>query len=144
MDYNILRLLGSDCQTSDINRQQDIFYALKGIGNMGRPSKAVPIILNCIRNSKHTNMSVAAIQSLRRMTISEEVREVLLEILTDKNEELEKRIEIFLILMQAPTEDEIILARDIVNDEKDSGQMRSFVSSYLIDAANSKDPSKKT
>lgn len=142
-EYYILRLLGNDCQTHDFEKQQNIFYSLRSIGNMGRPTKAIALIMDCVKNAQHTNISVAAIQALRRMKITSDVKGTFYEILTDKSEELEKRIEIFLMLMKSPTRTDVILARDLANDEQESSQMRSLINSYLRSATKNKDPTKK-
>ena len=136
----LLSMLGKDCQTSDLRKQHKIFYALKGIGNLGRPSAALPLIMDCVMNAKHANISTAAIQSIRKMALSPDDRYSLLEILSDQDNELEKRIEVFRLLMQNPTKEEIIFATDVANDKQDVTQLRSFVNSYLKSAMKNKAP----
>lgn len=140
--HYLLRLLGSDCQTKDVQKQYDIFYALKAIGNIGKPVEAVPLIIDCIKNAEHVNISVAAVQALRRMKLSESTIETFQEIFTDKNDDLEKRVAIFLELMKSPTEENVILARDLVNDERESTQLRSFIYSYLEKAGKYNNPTR--
>lgn len=136
----LLSMLGKDCQTSDAQKQHKIFYALKGIGNLGRPTTALPLIMDCVMNAKHANMSTAALKSIRKMNLSAKTRYTLLEILADQNNELEKRVEVFTLLMQNPTREEIIFARDVANDPQDVTQLRSFVNSYLRSAMKNKAP----
>ena len=99
--------------------------------------------MDCIRNAKHSNVSVAAIQSLRKMKVPNSVTESLREIFADKNEDFEKRAEILLQLMKNPIAGDIILARDLANDQEESGQMKSLIVSLLKSSASSQDPTKR-
>ncbi|XP_065667671.1 uncharacterized protein LOC101240168 isoform X3 [Hydra vulgaris] len=143
VEYYLLRLLGNNCQVTNSAVLSDIYFALKGIGNIGRSVKALPLIMDCIRNAKHSNVSVAAIQSMRKMKIPDAVIENLREILADKNEDFEKRAEIFLQLMKNPSHEDIILAIDLANDQEESGQVKSFITSFLKGAASNEDPTKQ-
>lgn len=140
MENYLLGLLGNNCQTTDPSKQQQIFYALKGIGNFGRPVKAIPLVMDCVQRAKHTHTSSAAVHALRKMSIPEETKETLLGILTDKNNDLETRVEVFLALMVAPTKSDIELSVDLANHPEEVNQFRSFINSYLRSAVNNKSP----
>ncbi|XP_066921867.1 uncharacterized protein [Clytia hemisphaerica] len=139
-ENSLLSMLGNDCQTSNPMDQHKILYALKGIGNLGQPAKAIPLIMDCVQNAKHVNMSIAAIQAMRKMSLSTDVQYELMEMLADQNSDLEKRLQVFLLLMSRPSKEHVILARDIANDEKDSTQLRSFMNSYLRSVVGNKAP----
>lgn len=137
----LLGMLGNDCQTTNPAKQLKILYALKGIGNLGRPASAMPLIVDCIQNAQHVNTSTAAVEATRKMTLTPSAKDAMHVILIEKNNDLEKRVEVFLRLMQAPTKDEISLAVDVANDVEEVGQFRSFINSYLRSAVKSKAPS---
>ena len=140
----LLGMLGNDCQTTDPTKQFKIFYALKGIGNLGRPASAMPLIVDCIQNARHSNTSTAAVDATRKMKLTSSAKETLHLILIEKNNDLEKRVEVFMRLMQAPTKSDISLAVDVANDEEEVGQLRSFINSYLRSVIKSKAPSART
>ena len=134
-----MRLLGTNCISADSNNANEIIFVLKAIGNMGK-QKAIPLIMDCVRQAPHVNISVAAIQALRRMTLDGTIKNTLLEVFTERNHDLEKRMEAFLMLMKNPTENDIILARDVANDIEESVQLRSFLVSYLESAGRNRNP----
>jgi len=136
-------MLGNDCQTSNSKKQHKIMFALKGIGNLGRPKSALPLIMDCVKNAKHVNTSAAAIQAMRKMELSKDDRYALLEILADTNSDLEKRVEVFILLMLSPSKEDIIFARDVANDADDVTQLRSFINSYLRSATKNKAPASR-
>ena len=136
-------MLGNNCQTTSPEEQRKILFALKGIGNLGRPLAAVPLIMDCVLNAKHVNVSVAGAQAMRRMTLSKDTRYDLMEIVADQNADLEKRVEVFTLLMSNPSKEDVIFARDVANDEQEMTQLRSFINSFLRSAMQNKSPSHK-
>lgn len=144
MENYLLGMLGNDCQTTNPLKQFKIFYALKGIGNLGRPANAMPLILDCIQNARYMNTTTAAVDATRKMKLTATAKEMLHLILIEKNNDLEKRVEVFLRLMQAPTKEDISLAVDVANDQGEVGQLRSFINSYLRSAIKNKAPSART
>ena len=136
-------MLGNDCQTTNPTEQHKILFALKGFGNLGRPLDVIPLIMDCVTNGKHINISIAAIKSMRKMSLSEDTRHELAEIMGDQNADLEKRVEVFNLLMQDPSEQDIIFAIDIAHDLEDMTQLRSYISTYLKSAMQNKLPSHK-
>ena len=142
-EFYLMRLLGNDCSTTDPMKTQQMYYALKAIGNAGRPIRMQDIIKDCVRNAAHLNTSIAAIHALKRMPRSAGIPGFLLEILSDKNIDAEKRMESFLILMERPSQQEILLAVDMVNDPEEARQLRSFIASYLSSMAKHRGPDRK-
>ena len=120
-----------------------MYHALRAIGNAGRPRNVRDLIVDCIKNAAHVNVSVAAVHALRRMPKDDHVKEVLREIVSDKNVDTERRMEAFLMLMEDPIDEEIILAVDMVHDEQEAGQLRSFFHSFLTNAVKNKNPMRK-
>ena len=136
-------MLGNDCQTTDPTEQHKILFALKGIGNLGRPLNAISLIMDCVKNGKHINISIAAIKAMRKMSLSKDTRLELTEMMGDNNADLEKRVEVFNLLMKDPSESEIIIATDIASDLEDMTQLRSYINTYLKSAMENKLPSHK-
>ena len=138
-----MRLLGNDCRNQQKDRNEIIYYALKAIGNAGRPVQMTNVIIDCLRYAVDTKISIAALNALRRMPLNNDITDTLRITLIDRNIDPEKRMESFLLLMKNPTEADIILSIDMVNDEKEAHQMRSFVHSFLSASIKNKDPSKR-
>ena len=99
--------------------------------------------MDCVRNAKHVNVSVAGTHAMRRMDLPRKTRHELLEIVADQNSDLEKRVEVFQLLMLNPSKEDVIFARDVANDDAEMTQFRSFVNSLLKSAAENKAPSHK-
>lgn len=137
-----MRLLGNDCRNEQRDRNEIIYHTLKAIGNAGRPVQMTDVIIDCLKHAVDTKISIAAIHALRRMPLSNDVTDALRTIIIDRNVDPERRIESFLLLMSNPTEADIILAIDMVNDEREAHQVRSFVNSFLSTWNKTKDPSK--
>ena len=138
-----MRLLGNDCRSKEKDRIEVIYYTLKAIGNAGRPVQMKTIITDCLWYAADTKISIAALGALRRMDLDPGLTYSLRATLIDRNVDPEKRMESFLLLMKNPTESEIILSKDMANDESEAHQIRSFIQSFLLAASKNKDPSKK-
>ena len=141
-EYFLIRLLGNDCRKKDEQRNEIIYYSLKAIGNAGRPLQMKDVIIDCIRHSTEPRISIAALHALRRMPLGGKVTDQLRMLLIDRNVDLEKRIESFLLLLEEPSEDDILLSIDMVNDEREAHQIRSFISSYLKSLEKNSNPLK--
>lgn len=137
-----MRLLGNDCRNGQKDRNKVIYYALKAIGNAGRPVKMTDVIIDCLKHAIDTKISVAAVQALRKMPLSDRITNVLRTIVIDRNVDTERRIESFLMLMRDPKEADISLSVDMVNDEREAQQIRSFIHSFLSTSSRTKDSSK--
>ena len=138
-----MHLLGNDCRKSEEGRNEVIYHTLKAIGNAGRPVQMKNVILDCLKHAVDAKISIAALSALRKMPWSDDVADALRASLIDRNVDPEKRMESFLLLMKNPTEADIVLSIDMVNDENEAHQMRSFLHSFLSAAVKNKDPSEK-
>eukprot|EP00795_Rhopilema_esculentum_P006498 gene6498-11955_t len=141
-EYFLIRLLGNDCRKKDEQRNEIIYYSLKAIGNAGRPLQMKDVIIDCVRHSTEPRISVAALHALRKMPLGGKIADQLRMLLIDRNVDLEKRIESFLLLLEEPSEDDILLSIDMVNDEREAHQIRSFISSYLKSLQKNSNPLK--
>uniref|UniRef100_A0A667YKX4 Apolipoprotein B n=1 Tax=Myripristis murdjan TaxID=586833 RepID=A0A667YKX4_9TELE len=112
------------------------FLALRVVGVMGRAMQdASPSLISSLfRCAKRTDIPLsnqkAAIQAFRLMDITDEVRDILMEVYRDVQSPLEKRIAAYLILMKNPDR---ALVTEIVNSLEDLGeqQLNLFVISHL-------------
>ncbi len=120
-----------------------MYYALKAIGNAGRPIRIKNIILDCVQHAAHANTSIAALHALKRMPLGSKVQDLLRVMLTDRNVDIEKRMESFLVLMARPSQVDILLAIDMVNDLEEARQLRSFIASFLKSVVTNKAPERK-
>eukprot|EP00794_Sanderia_malayensis_P009953 gene9953-10973_t len=142
-EFYLMRLLGNECNTKDADKTNQMYYALKAIGNAGRPSRIKNIIMDCVRHAAHVNTSIAALHALNRMPVDGNIEGFFRELFSDKSIDMEKRIEAFLMLMRAPSDSDILLAVDMVNDVQEAKQLRSFISSFLQAVVSNQSPQKK-
>ncbi|XP_070563313.1 apolipoprotein B-100-like [Ptychodera flava] len=156
-------IIGEDCapfrneidveKQIEVNRQ--VLLALKSLGNIGKPiqifdesvwrrsAKIVPTLLRCAENPIiPRNISLAAIQAVRRMESTEELRSELMSVLRDGGRDVEMRLVAYLILMKNPS---MINLRDIVFQLKNEQvlQVRSFMASHITSILNSEEPTLK-
>ena len=138
-----MHLLGNDCRNTEKDRNEVIYHTLKAIGNAGRPVQMKSVIIDCLKYASDSKISIAAVHALRRMHLGNDVTSALRTTLIDRNMDPEKRMESFLLLMKNPSEADIILSNDMVNDRDEAHQIRSFINSFLSAAVKNKDPSNK-
>uniref|UniRef100_A0A667Z134 Apolipoprotein B n=1 Tax=Myripristis murdjan TaxID=586833 RepID=A0A667Z134_9TELE len=123
---------------AQFKQSKAIMYALSNtvVGVMGRAMQdASPSLISSLfRCAKRTDIPLsnqkAAIQAFRLMDITDEVRDILMEVYRDVQSPLEKRIAAYLILMKNPDR---ALVTEIVNSLEDLGeqQLNLFVISHL-------------
>ncbi|XP_035698244.1 apolipoprotein B-100-like [Branchiostoma floridae] len=136
--------------------QEQILLALKAVGNMGQAVQVldkterrqrlrlVPTLERCIKNQQvPRNITLAAIQAFRRMEINDEIRSLMLDIVRAKNndrqEDSEKRIAAYLVLMKNATQREIRKVVKMVATEPIK-QVRSFIASHLRNVRSTEEP----
>ncbi|KAK2825862.1 hypothetical protein Q5P01_020076 [Channa striata] len=132
---------GSDFPTSS----ERSFLLLRAIGVMGEAMQAVSpsLISSLLRCAEKTDISLsnqkAAIQAFRQMSITEEVKQVLISVYQDTQSPVEKRVAAYLILMKNPDQG---LVKDIVDSLENvrDEQLKSFVVSHLINIRNLNEP----
>ncbi|XP_028647178.1 apolipoprotein B-100 [Erpetoichthys calabaricus] len=135
-------LLGSDCSGDD----DSTFLTLKTIGNMGKAMenanpKLKSSLLKCVKKqSASFPVQLAAIQAFRKMTLSDEVRSILLQTFQDSNGQVQKRIAAYLMLMKDPSSSDLAkVARILVKEKND--QVRNFVATHIANILESDVPS---
>ncbi|XP_067879378.1 apolipoprotein B-100 [Heterodontus francisci] len=140
MDY-LMSIIGSDCSGDE----DKIYLTLKALGIMGQAMEnANPEIkltlLKCVKNlNAFPSVQQAAIQAFRQMTLTDEVRSVLLDVYTDKKSSVLRRVGAYLIVMKNPTSSN--LRRIVRNLAKfENTQVQSFVSTHMHNILKSEDP----
>ncbi|XP_019623589.1 PREDICTED: uncharacterized protein LOC109469506 isoform X1 [Branchiostoma belcheri] len=136
--------------------QEQILLALKAVGNVGQAVQVldkterrqrlrlVPTLERCIKNQQvPRNITLAAIQAFRRMEIDQEIRQLMLDIVRakteTKQEDSEKRIAAYLVLMKNATQREIRKVVKVVMSEPIK-QVRSFIASHLRNILTTEEP----
>ncbi|XP_078069183.1 apolipoprotein B-100 [Mustelus asterias] len=139
-DY-LMSIIGTDCSGDE----GSVYLTLKALGNMGQAMEnAVPEInanlIACINNDQVSpSVQQAAIQALRQMTLNNELRNLLLEVLKDLKGSVQKRIGAYLLVMKDPSSNHLKkIIRHLPKIE--NVQVQSFVSTHLANIHKSEDP----
>ncbi|XP_051830039.1 apolipoprotein B-100 [Antechinus flavipes] len=136
----LISRLGDECA----GNEEATYLTLRVIGNMGgaleegNPGLKASV-LKCIE-SPAASLAVqkAAIQALRKMELTEEVRGVLLRAFLDGASPEDKRLAAYLLLMRRPGREGLARVVSALQAEK-SEQVRSFVASHLANVLVSQD-----
>ena len=138
---NFLRYrLGEKCDAETPEELESILITLKAIGNAGRPVKAEKALFKCALNpSVPMNMSIAAIEALRRMPCSNILTSQLLEIYGEYTLDVELRIASYLALLKCPSPEVFTQIANILKNEVNN-QVGSFVWSHMTNAMESTEP----
>ncbi|XP_068136319.1 apolipoprotein B-100 [Hyperolius riggenbachi] len=132
-------LIGDECSGD----QDKIFLTLKAVGIMGNVlEQANPQIrtsvLKCVRGPS-TDVQKAAIQALRKMTVTDEVRSSLFPVFQDNGSPVQKRLAAYLILMKSPSPSDLRKVVRVLNKD-DNEQVKNFVASHIVNILNSQAP----
>ncbi|MGH0136677.1 UNVERIFIED_CONTAM: hypothetical protein FKN15_037528 [Acipenser sinensis] len=136
-------LLGSDCS----GNEDHIYLTLKAIGNMGKAMEdANPdlksTVLKCVQQpSASLAVQQAAIQAFRQMTITDEVRSILLRVFQENSGKVQKRVAAYLMLMKKPSQSDLSKVIKALLKEKNESQVKSFVASHIANILESEEPS---
>jgi len=133
--------LGAHCATSNAQQEDEMTMVLKAMGNVGRSSSGSSKVLACA--AKKTNsmaIRVAALQALRRMPCSKELKDALVNMVEAESDDVELRLNAFLSLIQCPCEQSIAKIIDQLNKEP-VNQVSSFIYSFLRAKQRSGSPS---
>nr|XP_028578172.1 apolipoprotein B-100 [Podarcis muralis] len=121
------------------------YLTLRAIGNMGKVIEdANPNVKQslkmCIRsNVASPAVQKAAIQALRKMSITAEDQGVLVKVFQEASSPVEKRLAAYLMLMRNPSSSDI--SKVIKSLQKDKNeQVKSFVASHIANILDSTDP----
>ncbi|XP_075717159.1 apolipoprotein B-100 [Rhinoderma darwinii] len=134
-------LIDNEC-TGD---QDKTFLTLKAIGIMGNVlEEANPqiksSILRCVRSQAPSfEVQKAAIQALRKMSITEDARSTLVQVFQDGNSPVQKRLAAYLILMKNPSQSDLRKVVRTLNKD-DNEQVKNFVASHIVNIQNSQAP----
>ncbi|XP_054618361.1 apolipoprotein B-100-like [Dunckerocampus dactyliophorus] len=133
-------LLGPDCAgDKDLT-----FLTLRVVGNIGDVMEdANPAIKNtllkCMRQPTTTlSVQLAAIQALRRMSLTDEIRANLQRVCQYPKGAVQKRLAAYLILMRNPQNSDIEMVKKILKQEQNE-QIKSFVTSHVYNIISSTD-----
>ncbi|XP_074847429.1 apolipoprotein B-100 [Carettochelys insculpta] len=133
-------MIGSECSGND----ELTYLTLRVIGNMGKAMEVAnpnlkSVLKTCIK-SEVSSLSVqkAAIQALRRMTITDEDRAVLLKAFQNADSPVDKRLAAYLMLMKDPSPSDLSkITRALLKDK--SEQVRSFVATHIANILDSEE-----
>ena len=116
-----------------------MLMAIKAIGNAGQPSRVSGTLLKCAKTTEHMNVTMAALDALKRMPCNDDVQSVLHGMLEDLNIDSERRIQTYLTLVNCPTKNTMKQIVEQLKIER-SKQVGSFVMSHLRNMLESSDP----
>lgn len=132
--------LGVRCEGKTPEEFENILITLKAIGNAGRPESAEKVLLKCAVNLEApVNMSIAALEALRRLPCNNEITEQLLHIYGEHDLDVEIRIAAYLALMKCPSPEVFKRVAEILKNEVNN-QVGSFVWSHMTNAMESTEP----
>ncbi|ELV11105.1 Apolipoprotein B-100 [Tupaia chinensis] len=120
------------------------YLILRAIGNMGgtmdklRPGLKSSV-LKCIQSAKSSLLiQKAAIQALRKMELTDEVRGVLLQTFLEGASPVDKRLAAYLMLMGGPAVSDINKVIQVLPREQNE-QVKNFVASHIANILNSEE-----
>ncbi|KAM3931862.1 apolipoprotein B-100 [Leptodactylus fuscus] len=134
-------LIDNEC-TGD---QDKTFQTLKAIGIMGNVlEEANPEIkssvLRCVRSqAPSSDVQKAAIQALRKMAITDDTRNALVQVFQDGSSPVQKRLAAYLILMKNPSLSDLRKVLRTLHKD-DNEQVKNFVASHIVNIRNSQAP----
>uniref|UniRef100_G3VJ24 Apolipoprotein B n=1 Tax=Sarcophilus harrisii TaxID=9305 RepID=G3VJ24_SARHA len=136
----LISRLGDECADD----KEATYLTLRVIGNMGAAleegsPRLKASVLKCIESpAASLPVQKAAIQALRKMELTEEVRGVLLRAFLDGASPEDKRLAAYLLLMRRPGREGLAQVLGALQAEKNE-QVRSFVASHLANVLVSQD-----
>ncbi|XP_063962637.1 uncharacterized protein LOC129271361 [Lytechinus pictus] len=146
-------LIGNDCTVSAEN-QRLALVALKAIGNIGEPverydqltfiysERVSPVLIECTKNMQIPNdISKAAIQSMRRFVMSDQLRsQVTSELFMDTSLDVPQRIASYLIIIKSnPSASELTQIWNFLKTEP-VNQIKAFCYSHIQNVIESSEP----
>ncbi|XP_063171201.1 apolipoprotein B-100-like [Candoia aspera] len=131
--------------SNECSGNEDLTYlTLRAIGNMGNVLENVnPNVKHslkvCIRsNVASPDIQKAAIQALRKMTLNDEDRGMLVRVFQEASSPADKRLAAYLMLMKNPSSSDISKVIKVVLRDKNE-QVKSFVASHIANVLDSTD-----
>jgi len=132
-------LINKSCKFETPEEAEKIIMALKAIGNAGRPFDVTYSLLKCAMGDLPKNMSIAALEALRRMPCSRDTTDQLLNIYGNSHFDVEIRIATYLALVRCPSVEVFKRITEIQKNEVNK-QVGSFVWSHVTNAMESTEP----
>ncbi|XP_069829207.1 apolipoprotein B-100 [Dendropsophus ebraccatus] len=134
-------LIDNEC-TGDQDRT---YLTLKAIGIMGNVLQDVDpqiksSVLRCARSqAPSADVQKAAVQALRKISNSDDVRSTLVQVFQDGNSPVQKRLAAYLILMKNPSQSDLRKILRTLNKDNNE-QVKNFVASHIVNIQNSQAP----
>lgn len=128
-----------DCKADNRKKENTVVAVLKGIRNTNNlVSPAMDKVVQCSSEKYSTRIRVAALQAFSAGACHKKVHNAALNILKNRQEDAELRIEAYLALVACPTGN---IANEIksVLDEETVYQVGSFITSHLANLRSSTD-----
>ncbi|KAH0621946.1 hypothetical protein JD844_023712 [Phrynosoma platyrhinos] len=136
----MISLIGNECSKDD----ELTYLTLKAIGNMGKAlnenGNVKHYLKICIRsNVASPEVQKAAIQALRKMSITEEDQALLVKVFQEASSPVNKRLAAYLMLMRNPSSSDISKVLKTLQRDKNE-QVKSFIASHIVNILDSEDP----
>nr|KAF6428922.1 apolipoprotein B [Molossus molossus] len=138
-DY-LLEQIRDDCT----GNEDHTYLILRVIGNIGGTMETLTprltsAVLKCVRSTAPSLLiQKAAIQALRKMKNTDEVREVLLQTFLDAATPGDKRLAAYLMLMRSPSQSDVRKITELLPGELNE-QVKNFVASHIANILKSED-----
>jgi len=134
-------LLGNKCKSDD---EVKVMSALKAIGNLGVVSADVlRNVNNCVKDDKlSVAIRLAAVEASRSYPCNKSVKEIMLNLLANKEEDNEVRIAAYLAIMRCPCSASLLRVQSILAEEE-YNQVGSFIVSHLNNLKSNPTPDKE-
>ena len=132
-------LLGDTCKTSTVEEELKMVLVLKGIRNLGNILQAKEVLEKCFQDRKNSPfVRVTVIEAVRKWELSCSFSDSgLLEILQNREEDSEVRINAYLALMTCPSEQIIANIKSLLMNEE-VNQVGSFIWTHLSNLQETK------
>lgn len=132
------------CKANTKKDEERILYILKGIGNTHHLASSVAgSLTECAAAGRSNRMRVAALQAFSAASCDAVLQKKAIELLADRNEDSELRIEAFLSVIHCPSADVANQIAEIVNTET-VNQVGGFMASTLRVIRDSTDESRES
>ena len=132
-------LLGDSCKTSTVEEELKMVLVLKGIRNLGNVLQAKEVLEKCFQDRNNSPfVRVTVIEAVRKWELSCSFSDSgLLEILQNREEDSEVRINAYLALMTCPSEQIIANIKNLLINEE-VNQVGSFIWTHLTNLQETK------
>ncbi|BFG06654.1 apolipophorins [Drosophila madeirensis] len=131
------------CKPNTKKEEERFVYILKGIGNAQiLPGSTAAALSECASTGRPNRIRVAALQAFSAVTCDPTLQNKSLELLKDRNEDSELRIEAYLSAISCPNAEVANEISQIVNSEN-VYQVGGFISSNLKAIRDSTDPTRE-